>query len=126
MGDNPAPSWIKAIYAPDELDEADAAVLDRYFNYGLVQIQRLERMHELGLADDQWRDRIGYLGWHLGNDVGRRWWSHFKPGFSKEFTSMVDRILAESDPRKNRRALEALIGRGDDGREDDGPAGADS
>ena len=110
MGENPAPSWVKAVYTPGDLDEADAAVLDRYFNYGLVQIQRLERMHELGLADDQWRDRIGYLGWHLGNEVGRRWWTHFKPGFSPEFAAMVDEILATSDPRKNRQALDGLRG----------------
>lgn len=114
MGENPAPSWVKAVYSPDELDQADAAVLDRYFNYGLVQIQRLERMHELGLADDHWQDRIGYLGWHLGNDVGRRWWFHFKQGFSPEFSAMVDEILETSDPQKNRQALDALLKSSDD------------
>jgi hypothetical protein len=115
MGENPAPAWTKAVYRPEDLYEADAAVLDRYFNYGLVQIQRLERMHQLGLADDQWRDRIGYLGWHLGNEVGRRWWSHFKSGFSPEFSAMVDEILYTSDPQKNRQALDALRGGHDAG-----------
>ena len=29
----------RAAYAPDDLTSEDAVVLDRYFNYGLVQIQ---------------------------------------------------------------------------------------
>ena len=41
MGENPADSFNKAVYAPDEITTADAVVLDRYFNYGMVQIQRL-------------------------------------------------------------------------------------
>ena len=32
MGENPATSWIKAVYTPDELTPQDAAILDRYFN----------------------------------------------------------------------------------------------
>jgi len=54
MGENPAESWTKAVYEPDELNQKDTAVLDRYFNYGLVQLQRLQRMNDLG-----------YLTWHL-------------------------------------------------------------
>ena len=73
MGDDPAGSWIKAVYAPDDLTEKDMAIVDRYFNYGLVQVQRLQKMHELGFADDDWEERIGYLGWQFGNEVGRRW-----------------------------------------------------
>lgn len=56
MGENPSTSWIKSVYTQAELDRHDAAVLDRYFNYGLVQLQRLQRMNELGLADEQWKD----------------------------------------------------------------------
>jgi len=109
MGENPAPSWTKAVFSPDDLDRHDAAVLDRYFNYGLVQIQRLQRMHELGMADAQWTERIGYLRWHLGNDVGRRWWTHFKKGFPPEFAAMVEKILADSDPALNKAALDAIL-----------------
>jgi hypothetical protein len=32
MGENPADSFNKAVYAPDDITTADAAVLDRYFN----------------------------------------------------------------------------------------------
>ena len=87
----------------------DAAVIDRYFNYGLVQIQRLQKMHELGLADDDWEDRINYLGWHLGNEVGRRWWAYSKEGFPKDFIQKVDEILAKRDHRSNRDLLEAMM-----------------
>lgn len=109
MGETPATSWIKSVYAPDELDREDAAVLDRYFNYGLVQLQRLQRMNELGLADEKWKDRIGYLRWHLGNEVGRRWWAHFRLGFPKEFAAMVEEILEHSDFRQNQELLDALL-----------------
>ncbi len=109
MGENPATSWTKAVYAPDELTRQDAAVLDRYFNYGLVQLQRLQRMNELGMADERWKDRISYLSWHLGNDVGRRWWTHFKGGFPAEFAATVDEILERSEFRDNQELLDALI-----------------
>ena len=78
MGESPASSWIKAVYAPEELTQEDVAVLDRYFNYGIVQIQRLERMSQVGLADDSWKDQINYLRWHLGNETGRRWWAQYR------------------------------------------------
>jgi len=109
MGENPAIVWTKALLSPDDLDHSDAAVLDRYFNFGLVQIQRLQRMHELGVADAQWVERVGYLRWHLGNEPGRRWWAHFRAGFPEDFAKMVDDILADADPRKNVAALDALL-----------------
>jgi hypothetical protein len=98
MGENPAESWTKAVYEPDELNQKDTAVLDRYFNYGLVQLQRLQRMNDLG-----------YLTWHLGNDVGRRWWSHFKGSFPPEFAATVDEILKNADLDENRSLLDALV-----------------
>ena len=109
MGDNPALAWTKAVYTPEELTPQDAAVLDRYFNYGLVQLQRLQRMSELGLADDRWKDRIGYLRWHLGNDIGRRWWAHSKAGFPPEFRATIDELLQSSTFRDNQELLDALI-----------------
>jgi len=108
MGENPAAAWTKALVSPDDLTHEDAAVLDRYFNFGLVQIQRLQRMHELGVADAQWIERAGYLRWHLGNEVGRRWWRHFQRGYSAEFVKMVDDILADADATQNVAAIEAL------------------
>ena len=44
MGENPANSWTKAIYTPNDLTKEDAAVVDRNFNYVLVQIQRLQKL----------------------------------------------------------------------------------
>jgi hypothetical protein len=110
MGENPAFAWTKAIVAPDDLDPHEAAVLDRYFNFGLVQIQRLQKMHELGVADAEWMERASYLSWHLGNEVGRRWWSHFRGGFPEEFAGMVDGILEAADEGRNAAALQALRG----------------
>lgn len=109
MGENPAQSWTKAVFAPETLTQYDTAVLDRYFNFGLVQIERLQRMHELGLADKQWTDRVNYLRWHLGNDVGRRWWAHFRPGFPEDFAAMVDGLLEDAGAHPNRKALAALM-----------------
>jgi len=109
MGDDPAISWTKAVYAPNELNHVDAAILDRYFNYGLVQIGRLRKMHELGMADDDWEDRINYLRWHLGNEVGRRWWANYKDGSSGEFIQMVDEALARGDHKGNRRLLDSIM-----------------
>jgi hypothetical protein len=112
MGDDPAASWIKAVYTPSELTPLDAAVVDRYFNYGLVQIQRLQRMNELGLADDRWQDRINYLRWHLGNEVGRRWWGQARRDFSAEFAAQVDSVLAQDRAASdNRVLLDALLHR---------------
>jgi hypothetical protein len=109
MGDNPAISWAKAVYAPNELNHVDAAILDRYFNYGMVQIGRLRKMHELGMADDDWEDRINYLGWHLGNEVGQRWWANYKEDSSGEFIQMVDEALARGDHKDNRRLLDSMM-----------------
>jgi hypothetical protein len=109
MGDDPVVSWTKAVYAPNELNHVDAAILDRYFNYGMVQISRLQKMHELGLADDDWEDRIYYLQWHLGNEVGRRWWANYKDGSSNEFIQMVDEVLARSDYKDNQSLLDSIM-----------------
>jgi hypothetical protein len=109
MGDNPANSWTKAIYTPNDLTNEDTAIVDRYFNYGLVQILRLQKMHELGLADDDWENRIGYLGWHLGNEVGRRWWAYSKEGFPDDFIQMVDEVLTMGEHRDNQDLLDALM-----------------
>ncbi len=113
MGDNPANSWTKAIYTPNDLTSEDAAVVDRYFNYGLVQIQRLKKMHELGLADDDWENRIGYLSWHLGNEVGRRWWAYSKGGFPDDFVQTVDEVLASGEHRDNQDLLDSLMSQAD-------------
>jgi hypothetical protein len=109
MGENPAASWIKAVYSPDELTREDAAVVDRYFNYGIVQLQRLRRMNELGLADDQWTDRISYLRWHLGNEVGRRWWANSKAGLPEDLVATVEEILEGGEYGSNRNLLDALL-----------------
>ena len=113
MGDDPAAAWVKAVYAPNDLTPYDAAVVDRYFNYGLVQVQRLERMNEFGLADNRWEHRIDYLRWHLGNEAGRRWWAHTRQFLSPDFAAKVDAVLAQDQTAlTNRALLDSLVGKG--------------
>ncbi len=113
MGDDPASSWTKAVYTPNDLTNEDAAVVDRYFNYGMVQVQRLQKMYDLGLVDEDWKDRIGYLGWHLGNEVGRRWWAFSKETLPDDLVQTVDEILASSEDRYNQDLLDALMQQAD-------------
>ena len=109
MGENPAHSWNKAVYAPDSLTTEDAVVLDRYFNYELVQIHRLQEMDKMGMAHEGWEERVNYLRWHLGNEVGRRWWEDVRDGYSEEFRVKVDEILARGEFTSNREMLNALM-----------------
>jgi hypothetical protein len=109
MGENPADSFNKAVYTPDEITTADAVVLDRYFNYGMVQIQRLQKMDELGMAYEGWRERVNYLRWHFGNEVGQRWWNEVKDGYPDEFREYVDNILTEDSLTENREMIDALM-----------------
>ena len=109
MGEDPAKSWVKSVYTPNELTREDAVILDRYFNYGLVQLKRLQKMYELGLADDDWEKRTYYLGWHLGNEIGARWWSASKDDFPDDFVQTVDEILIDRAFKANQELLDALL-----------------
>jgi hypothetical protein len=111
MGESPIDSWVKAVYSPDEITPTDAAVLDRYFNFGMVQINRLQSMQSLGLADqDQVRDRIGYLRWHLGNEVGSRWWELHKQNLPATFVEQVEGlVLSGSAFDSNKTQLDAML-----------------
>jgi len=110
MGENPVESWVKAVYSPDELTDLDRAILDRFFNYGWVQVRRLRDMREVGLAPRDLEDQMSYLRWHLGNEVGRRWWkTNFDPEDSA-FTAEIDAVLAHGDFSGNRRVLDSMKG----------------
>ena len=110
MGDDPALSFTKAVFHPENLTEYDAAVLDRYFNYGIVQLRRLREMDRMGLAGEGWEAGIGYLQWHLGNEAGRRWWLQTRgDGPGDSFTAAMDSVLAESDWSGNRTLVESIL-----------------
>ena len=68
-------------------------------------------MNDLGMADDQWTDRISYLTWHLGNEVGRRWWDGIRGTgtFPEDLVAAVDGILLAADHRDNQNLLDALL-----------------
>ena len=109
MGEDPAHSWDKAVFEPDDLTTKDAVILDRYFNYGFVQIHRLQEMDEMGMAPEGWQKRVNYLRWHLGNEVGRRWWEKVRNDYSTEFSALVDKALADDNFASNRELLDALM-----------------
>lgn len=111
MGDNPVTAYTKAIYRPDELNEEDRAIMDRYYNFGLVQIQRLEEMRKYGLAEKDLTERLAYLSWHLGNEPGRRWWNGIKYylEYDPDFVKMVDRILDTEKKDQNRVTLDTML-----------------
>lgn len=117
MGDDPASSWVKAVYAPAEIDQLDAAILDRYFNYGVVQILRLREMHELDLAPDDWQERMDYLSWHLGNEIGRRWWNATKSDWPADMVQQVDSLLDNGNAAANRDLLDAILATSEHGEE---------
>ena len=111
MGDDPAASFTKAVFHPETLTEYDAVVLDRYFNYGMVQLQRLGSMDQMGLAGEGWQNGIGYLRWHLGNEAGRRWWRQTRGDgpARNDLMAAMDSVLAESDWNRNRNLVESII-----------------
>lgn len=113
MGESPVDAWVKAVYSPDEITRTDAAVLDRYFNFGVVQIRRLQQMQKLGLAEDEvLQQQIDYLRWHLGNDVGRRWWAQFKAESpNDDIVQRIDKVLSTDDYVQNRTFIDGLLPR---------------
>ena len=111
MGDAPVESWLKAVYSPEEITRQDAAILDRYFNFGLVQVRRLHQMRQLGLAEDVvLTEQVDYLAWHLGNEVGRRWWAHYQSDDpDNEVVRLVDQAMQKASYSENREFIDALI-----------------
>tara|TARA_B110000444_G_C18760075_1_gene557142 strand:- start:657 stop:1160 length:504 start_codon:yes stop_codon:yes gene_type:complete len=110
MGESPARSLEKAIYFPDELNQEDAVILDRYFNFGILQLQRIRKMIELGVADEElYQERTAYLRWHLGNEAGRRWSTQYVLGEPNELSSDIETVLSGSNFQINKQALNAML-----------------
>lgn len=111
MGDAPVDAWLKAVYTPAEITPGDAAVLDRYFNYGMVQLRRLDRLQQIGLADsDVLAQQVEYLGWHLGNEVGQRWWANYRNDEPDDpLVQRVDAAILAAAADQNRTFLDALL-----------------
>ena len=110
MGESPAQSLEKAIYFPDELNQEDAVILDRYFNFGILQLQRIRKMIELGVADEElYQERAEYLNWHLGNEAGRRWATQYVLGEPNELYRDIETVLSGSDFQINKQVLDAML-----------------
>ena len=56
-----------------------------------------------------WRERVDYLSWHLGNEVGRRWWDRAKDGWPENIVRNVDSILEKRSPSENQDLLDAIL-----------------
>lgn len=69
----------------------------------------MEKMYELGLADEDWTDQITWLQWHLGNEIGRRWWTFERDAYPEKFANMVDDAMAEKGYQTNRRLLDSML-----------------
>ena len=61
------------------------------------------------MAYEGWRERVNYLRWHFGNEVGQRWWNEVKDGYPDEFREYVDSILTEDSQTENREMIDALM-----------------
>lgn len=109
MGEEPIKPWVKAVLSPDDLTPEEVAILDRYFNYAFIQLARLQKMSELGLATEEWADSVNTARWQLGNDIGKRWWANSKDDYSEEFQAMVDEALVPTDPNPNMRMINSLL-----------------
>jgi len=110
MGEDPIQAWVTAVYSPKKMTQEEAAVLDRFFNFGLVQLNRLRKLEELGLADEELvLERVGYLQWHLGNAVGQKWWATSKRFYPEEFADLIDAALAKEDFGSNRRLIDSMF-----------------
>ena len=55
MGDDPAKSWIKAVYAPEDIDQLDAAVIDRSSPRMRRSFSRASRNRGSALSIRPWR-----------------------------------------------------------------------
>jgi hypothetical protein len=66
-------------------------------------------MQELGyVSETDLQKRIDYLGWHLGNPAGRRWWEEYKKDNSDELIQAVEKVLRERPIEENRQMLDAM------------------
>ena len=77
-----------------------------------TQITKAQIANDYFLADmahEGWQERLEYLGWHLGNEVGRRWWERVREDYSAEFRETVDKILTRDNYSSNRELLDALL-----------------
>lgn len=79
MGENAAAAWAKALEDPEGLSPAEFRVMDAYL-YAMAEQWRASYMlRELGILDDEWKDRVvEEAGFYLGNRFGRAWWNVYR------------------------------------------------
>jgi len=71
----------------------------------------MQAMSEFGFVDQDLSEEFSYLEWHLGNEVGRRWWIYYRDFFDPdpEFARRVDEVINSGDPERNRNILDAML-----------------
>lgn len=79
MGENPAETWAKALENPDGLSPAEFRIMDAYLYAMSEQWRTSHRLSELGILDDEWKDRlVEEASYYLGNPFGRAWWNVYR------------------------------------------------
>ncbi len=79
MGDNPAEAWAKALENPEGLSPAEFRVMDAYLYAMSEQWRASHRLRELGILNDEWKDRlVEEASFYLGNPFGRAWWNLYR------------------------------------------------
>ncbi|MBW2393868.1 MAG: hypothetical protein JRG95_06320, partial [Deltaproteobacteria bacterium] len=79
IGENGAEAWAKSLTAPREMTLAERRVMESYL-YAMTEQWRASYMlRELGVLDEEWKDRIvEETKYYLGNPFGRAWWKAYR------------------------------------------------
>ena len=111
MGEDPQAAWVKAVTDPDNMTLEEAAVMDRYINFNFIQLNRMQRMQDFGLTSGRGEHLNSIMEWHLGNEIGRRWWAHVKSNIGTgAYESQIDEIVnAAKNQNQNMDLLNALM-----------------
>lgn len=79
MGEDAAVTWAKALESPEDLSPAEFRVMDAYLYAMSEQWRASHMLRELGILDDEWKNRlIEEATYYLGNPFGRAWWNVYR------------------------------------------------
>ena len=79
MGEDAAVAWARALEDPEGLSFAEFRVMDAYLYAMSEQWRASHMLRELGILDDEWKDRlVEEASYYLGNPFGRAWWNVYR------------------------------------------------
>jgi hypothetical protein len=79
IGENGSVVWTKSLEDPKSLTLAEIRVMDGYL-YGMTEQWRASQLlNELGILDEEWKDRLTEeAAFYLGSPFGRAWWEVYQ------------------------------------------------